>query len=72
MFSALYYYFGAGAINRFFGLKDRFYAVDFRNWGQCANANVSLLLLLSFSLAGLILLAAGAVRILRGKEAKQA
>ena len=62
------YYVCPAVVNRLFDLKETYYQFDFHDWEQCANANIQLILLLSFLLAGAVLLATGLFRMRRRRR----
>ena len=65
--SAVIFYFTDYVLTALFGPSDNHYQVDFRNWEQCANGNVHLILLISFLLVSAILTGIGFFRIRKRK-----
>ena len=45
-----------------------FYQVDFRNWEQCVNGNVQLIVLLSILFVSAVFIAIGAISVIRNKK----
>jgi hypothetical protein len=45
-----------------------FYQVDFRNWEQCVNGNVQLIVLLSILFVSAVFIAIGAISVIRSKK----
>jgi len=54
--------------NCLFDLNDLYYQFDFHDWEQCANANIQLILLVSFLIVGAVLLVTGLFRMRQRRQ----
>ena len=68
LFGTIAYYFTGHVVNILFNLSENHYKIDFYNWEQHTNGNVSFIFLLSFLFVSAIFIGIGVFRICRNKK----
>ncbi|MBQ7384560.1 MAG: helix-turn-helix transcriptional regulator [Clostridia bacterium] len=67
-FSTVMYSFTNFVVDRLFGINQNRYKVDFNNWEQCINANVTFIVLLSLLFVSVVFISIGLFRICKKKN----